>query len=262
MIIGLILAVATGAAQPLMTLIFGRLTNSFTNYGIITQQIAQQGNTPAAAAALAAAQSSLKTDSGHNALYLLALGLGMFLTTWGYMFIWNYTGEVNAKRVREKYLRAVLRQEIAYFDDLGAGEVATRIQTDCHLVQEGTSEKVALCAQYLGTFFTGFILAFVRSPRLAGSLFSILPVIAITGTIMTKSMAKFSTATLESIARAGSLAEEVIGSIRTMQAFGNGRVLAKKFDDLIDTSRKAGQKSSFIEAGGIATMCELFFKVV
>ena len=35
-----------------------------------------------------------------------------------------------SKRVRENYLRAVLRQDIAYFDNVGAGEVATRIQTD------------------------------------------------------------------------------------------------------------------------------------
>jgi len=35
-----------------------------------------------------------------------------------------------AKRIREKYLRAVLRQDIAFFDNVGAGEVATRIQTD------------------------------------------------------------------------------------------------------------------------------------
>jgi ATP-binding cassette, subfamily B (MDR/TAP), member 1 len=46
------------------------------------------------------------------------------------MYIWTYTGEVNARRVREKYLQAVLRQDIAFFDTVGAGEVATRIQTD------------------------------------------------------------------------------------------------------------------------------------
>ena len=46
------------------------------------------------------------------------------------MYIWVYTGEVNAKRIREKYLRAVLRQDIAFFDKVGAGEVTTRIQTD------------------------------------------------------------------------------------------------------------------------------------
>ena len=65
-----------------------------------------------------------------------------------------------AKRIRELYLRAVLRQDIAFFDNVGAGEVATRIQTDTRmlifllppsclthtpidLVQQGTSEKVA-----------------------------------------------------------------------------------------------------------------------
>lgn len=54
----------------------------------------------------------------------------MFVCTYAYMSIWVYTGEVNAKRIRERYLEAVLRQDIAYFDNVGAGEVATRIQTD------------------------------------------------------------------------------------------------------------------------------------
>jgi len=54
----------------------------------------------------------------------------MLVCTYLYMCIWVYTGEVNAKRVREHYLQAVLRQDIAYFDKVGAGEVATRIQTD------------------------------------------------------------------------------------------------------------------------------------
>lgn len=54
----------------------------------------------------------------------------MFVCTFLYMYTWVYTSEVNAKRIRERYLQAVLKQEIAYFDDVGAGEVATRIQTD------------------------------------------------------------------------------------------------------------------------------------
>lgn len=46
------------------------------------------------------------------------------------MYIWVHTGEVASKRLRERYLQAVLRQDIAFFDNVGAGEVATRIQTD------------------------------------------------------------------------------------------------------------------------------------
>lgn len=54
----------------------------------------------------------------------------MFVSTYIYMYTWVYTSEANGKRIRERYLQAILRQEIAYFDDVGAGEVATRIQTD------------------------------------------------------------------------------------------------------------------------------------
>ncbi|KAL0253558.1 hypothetical protein I308_100931 [Cryptococcus tetragattii IND107] len=254
MIFGLLLAIAAGSCQPLMTLIFGRLTTSFTNYAVIVNQISQGGLTPETAAALQAAKDDLKTQSGHNALYLMAIGIGMFLATWLYMFIWNVTGELNSKRIREHYLAAVLRQEIAYFDDLGAGEVATRIQTDCHLVQEGTSEKVALVFQYAGTFVCGFVLAFVRSPRLAGALISILPVIMICGGIMMTAMAKFGTAALDHIAKAGSLAEEVIGSIRTVQAFGKEKILGNKFADHIEKSKVIGRKGSIFEGFGLSIM--------
>jgi len=52
------------------------------------------------------------------------------MCTYVYMCMWVYTGEVNTKRIREQYLQAILRQEIAYFDKVGAGEVVTRIETD------------------------------------------------------------------------------------------------------------------------------------
>lgn len=58
------------------------------------------------------------------------LGIGMMVCTFVYMYVWVYTAEVNAKRIRERYLQAVLRQDIQFFDKVGAGEVATRIQTD------------------------------------------------------------------------------------------------------------------------------------
>ena len=43
-------------------------------------------------------------------------------------------GEAATRRIREKYLRAVLRQNVAYFDALGAGEVTTRIQVRFGLI--------------------------------------------------------------------------------------------------------------------------------
>jgi ATP-binding cassette, subfamily B (MDR/TAP), member 1 len=104
-------------------------------------------------------------------------GGGVMLTTWFSMFIWAYYAEVNAKRIREAYLKSVLRQEIAYFDNVGAGEITSRIQSDTgeisspslldttlkddaqmlDIVQRGMSEKVAMAAQWIASFFTGII---------------------------------------------------------------------------------------------------------
>lgn len=92
---------------------------------------------------VAAASRAFKHTAAQDASYLVYLGIGMFLVTYAYMYIWTYTGEMASKRIRERYLRAVLRQDVAFFDQLGAGEVATRIQTDTHLIQQGISEKVA-----------------------------------------------------------------------------------------------------------------------
>jgi ATP-binding cassette, subfamily B (MDR/TAP), member 1 len=71
-----------------------------------------------------------KETAAKDASYLTYIGVALFLCTYIYMYVWVWTAEVNAKRIRERYLQAVLRQDIAFFDNVGAGEVATRIQTD------------------------------------------------------------------------------------------------------------------------------------
>lgn len=41
------------------------------------------------------------------------------------------------------YLRAVLRQNIAFFDRVGAGEITNRVSHDGDLLQDGISDKVS-----------------------------------------------------------------------------------------------------------------------
>lgn len=59
------------------------------------------------------------------------------------------------------------------------------------LVQQGMSEKVALSVSFIAAFITGFVLAYIRSWRLALALSSILPCIAIAGGVMNKFITKY-----------------------------------------------------------------------
>lgn len=55
------------------------------------------------------------------------------------------TGERQSGRIRAKYLRAILRQEVAYFEKghSSTAEVVNNVSADTLLVQEAMSEKVS-----------------------------------------------------------------------------------------------------------------------
>ncbi|KAF8600378.1 multidrug resistance protein 1 [Ceratobasidium sp. AG-I] len=247
--IGLVAAVAAGATQPLMSLLFGRLIQNFIDFSIAARS--GQG--------LDAARNAFEDQAAKNALYLTFIGIGMFVCTFIYMYFWIYTGEVNSKRIRENYLQAVLRQDIAYFDNLGAGEVATRIQSDTHLVQRGISEKVPLVVSYLGAFVAGFIIAYIRSWRLALALSAMLPCMAITGGVMNKFVSTYMQLSLQAISSGGgTMAEEVISTVRTAHAFGTQKTLASRYDVFISKACDMDIKASTIQGCGLG----IFFFVI
>ncbi|KAF9242530.1 P-loop containing nucleoside triphosphate hydrolase protein [Melanogaster broomeanus] len=255
--IGLVAAAAAGAAEPLMSLLFGNLTQDFVVFGdaeLTYYQDLQSGNATATAAAqqaLDSAAAEFRQNAAADASYLVYMGVGMFVCTYVYMATWVYTGEVNSKRIREKYLEAILRQDIAYFDNIGAGEVSTRIQTDTHLVQQGMSEKVALVVNFLGAFFTGFLLAYLRNWRLALALSTMLPGMAIAGGILNNVVSKYTQISLKHIADGGTLAEEVISTVRTAHAFGTQNILGSLYDVHVAAARTVEAKAAVFHGGAL-----------
>ncbi|KAF7298981.1 hypothetical protein MIND_00846300 [Mycena indigotica] len=258
--IGLVAAAAAGASQPLMTILFGNLVNQFVHFGVVIMNLNNpDSNTAATAqAALPGAARAFRHEASKLATYLVIIGVGMFVCTYIYMYLWVYTAEVNAKRIRERYLKAVLRQDIAFFDKVGAGEVATRIQTDTHLVQQGISEKVALVVNFLAAFVTGFVVAYIRNWRLALAMSSILPAIAVTGGVMNKAISKYMQLSLKHVADSGSMAEEVISTIRTAQAFGSQKTLSGLYDRHIAQSETSDLKAAVWHGAGLS----VFFFII
>ena len=232
-----------------MSIIFGNLTQSFVSFGTAVQEL-QAGTTTQEEVDAAAAH--FRHVASQDALFLVYIGLGILACVFVYMYFWVYTGEVNSKRVRELYLKAVLRQDIAFFDNVGAGEVASRIQTDTHLVQQGISEKVAIVVQFLSAFIAGFIIAYIRDWRLSLAMSSILPCIAITGALMNKVVSKYMQISLKHVADGSSVAEEVISTIRTAQAFGTQHILSFLYDGHILQSHVVDTKAALVHGVGLA----------
>jgi ATP-binding cassette subfamily B (MDR/TAP) protein 1 len=81
---------------------------------------------------------------GFMPLNFANVSVGTFVTTYTATLGFIYVGEHCTQKIRERYLKAMLRQNIAYFDKLGAGEITTRITADTNFIQDGISEKFGL----------------------------------------------------------------------------------------------------------------------
>src|SRR5260221_217233 len=105
-------------------------------------------------------------------LYFIYLAIGMFTATYIYVIGFVYVGNRCTQKIREKYLNAMLRQNIGFFDNLGSGEVTTRITADTNAIQDGISEKLGLTLNAGATFIAAFVIAFTRSWKLTLILIS------------------------------------------------------------------------------------------
>ena len=115
-----------------------------------------------------------------------------------------------------------------------------------------------MVVNFLGAFICGFILAYVRSWRLALAMSSMLPCIAIAGGVMNKFISKYMQLSLQYVAEGGTLTEEVISTIRTAQAFGSQKVLGDLYDVYVGKARKVDMKAAVWHGGGLA----VFFFVI
>ncbi|KAM3546105.1 hypothetical protein ARSEF1564_001004 [Beauveria bassiana] len=209
-----ICAVASGAALPLMTVVFGNLQRVFRDFFFGT----------------AMAYDDFVGELTKFVIYFVYLGVGEFIVTYICTVGFIYTGEHISAKIREHYLEACMRQNIGYFDKLGAGEVTTRITADTNLIQDGLSEKVSLTIAALATFITAFVIAFINYWKLTLILTATVFALVLVMGIGSSFMLKHNKASLESYAEGGTIAEEVFSSVRNAIAFGTQERLAKKYD--------------------------------
>ena len=191
------------------------------------------------------------------------MGIGEFFTVYYSTVAFIYTGEHVSAKIREQYLAAILRQNIAFFDKLGAGEVTTRITADTNLIQDGMSEKIALTLTSITTFITAFIIGFIKSWKLTLILTStIFAITAIMGT-GSKFTVKYNKISLEAYAVGGTIAEEVLSSIRNTTAFNTQSKLAKQYDAHLAVAEKWGFKQKTILGGMVGCMmCIIYLNYV
>lgn len=184
-------------------------------------------------------------NRGHS-LYFFCIGIARFVLCYGYGTLYTLAAYRITRNIRHLYLRAGLSQEVAYFDAGTGGSIAMQATSNGKLVQAGISEKLGMVFQGLSAFVSAFVLAFVTQWKLTLICSCIAPAIVIVMGASSTVEASIETKVLKVHAQAGSFAESILSSARTVQAFGLRSRLVKDFDGYMQQSRRLGNKKNLL----------------
>ncbi|KAH6827067.1 P-glycoprotein 11 [Perilla frutescens var. hirtella] len=212
MALGTIAAIGNGLSQPLMALIFGELIDVF-------------GKSQTKDMSSLASKVSLK-------FVYLALGCGV--TAFLQVSCWTITGERQSARIRSLYLKAILRQDIAYFDqEVSTGEVIGRMSGDIVLIQDAIGEKVT------SAFVGGFVTAFVKGWLLTLVLLSAIPLMIASAAVLFTLKYKIDSLAQKANADASNVVQQTIDCIRTVASFRGEKQAVANYDKFLASTYKS-----------------------
>ncbi|KAL8471565.1 hypothetical protein ACS0TY_028991 [Phlomoides rotata] len=232
MVAGSVGAIIHGSSMPVFFLLFGEMVNGFGKNQMDLQK--------------------MTNEVSKYALYFVYLGLVVCFSSYAEIACWMYSGERQVGTLRKKYLEAVLKQDVGFFDtDARTGDIVFSVSTDTLLVQDAISEKVGNFIHYLSTFLAGLVVGFVSAWRLALLSVAVIPGIAFAGGLYAYTLTGLTSKSRESYASAGIIAEQSIAQVRTVYSYvGESKGLGA-YSDLIQNTLKLGYKAGMAKGLGL-----------
>ncbi|VAI75206.1 unnamed protein product [Triticum turgidum subsp. durum] len=145
---------------------------------------------------------------------------------------WDTVGENLTKRVREKMLTAVLRNEMAWFDmeANASAHIAARLALDAQNVRSAIGDRISIIVQNSALMLVACTAGFVLQWRLALVLLAVFPLV-VGATVLQKMFMKGFSGDLEGAhAKATQIAGEAVANVRTVAAFNSEDKITRLFE--------------------------------
>ncbi|WP_243634414.1 ABC transporter transmembrane domain-containing protein [Roseicella frigidaeris] len=183
-------------------------------------------------------------------LLLLGVVTGFALTSATRYWLVSWLGERVAGDLRREVFDHVLGLSPAWFETARTGDILSRLVADVTLLQSLIGSAVSLGLRNLMTGFGAFGMLLVISPKLAGVVALVLPLVLGPMVLFGRREKRLSRAAQDRIADLGDQAEEVLAGLRTVQAFTFEPEARARFAGRVERSvaaamRRIGSRSLF-----------------
>lgn len=121
-------------------------------------------------------------------------------------------------------------------------------------VKEGIGEKLMLIVFNLTVFLTGLVIAFVYGWQLALIVYGFAPFLVLSQGIVGRAQSILTNLELKSYSIAGAVAEEVLGAIRTVVAFGGEEKEVQRYSESLKAAEENGNTKGLFTGLGVGFM--------
>ncbi|KAL4166731.1 hypothetical protein KRP22_013984 [Phytophthora ramorum] len=206
--IGVLMAGANGALFPCMALVFGDAIGAF-----------------------AQADGGVDMDAVNSAaLDYMYIAIALFITDYVAYVVFVNSSERQMKALRDAAFKHMLHMNIGWYDSSDPLTLSSRLTGDTVKIKDGMGQKLGDSVKYTCQFITGYVIGFVRGWDMSLVMACVMPfMVASLGVLMT-SLRKRAVHSQQMYAEAGAVAEETLGSIRTVSSLNAEKLAIDKYN--------------------------------
>ena len=165
-------------------------------------------------------------------------------------------GERVVADLRDAVFDRITVLSAAFFDTAKSGELVSRLTADTTQIKAAVGASVSIALRNLVLFFGSTAMMVVTSARLSAFVLGAIPVIVFPLVAFGRMVRKRSRAAQDTLADASAYASELIGAVRTLQAFTNEKLARTRFRDAVERAYGAALYS--IRARAMLTAIIIF----
>jgi len=169
-------------------------------------------------------------------LALLGIVAVLAFATFARFFMVSWIGERVVADVRREVYNHVIKLSPTFFEITPTGEILSRLTTDTTLIQTVIGSSASIALRNFLIFLGGGAMLIVTSPKLAGMVAIVIPVVVLPIVVFGRKVRLLSRESQDRVADVGAMAGESIDAVRTVQAFTHEDEDRRAFGDAAENA--------------------------
>src|SRR6516225_2938406 len=165
-------------------------------------------------------------------------------------------GERIVADVRRDVFAHLVSLSPSFFDSARSGELISRLTADTTQIKSAVGTSVSIALRNFMLFVGATAMMVITSPRLSGFVLLAIPLIVIPLVAFGRWVRRLSRNAQDTLADASAYAAELIGAIRTVQAYTGERLANRRFGGEVEQAYEAARTST--KARAVLTLIIIF----